>query len=176
MFDSIKLKIAKIIVTKRMKEIKYNVQSFGKIFSQSRQLFLIMPVNETDFKSAISLVQTFEANGRSAIILSKDFMLGFIPQKLHHKVITFGIEDINWFGLPSKKLMEKLSQMNFDAVIDLNRKPDLFCSYAANLVNTILRVGIKKTDSDLFYNLQFENTFDEPDFFYKNFLNSLNMF
>jgi len=74
-------------------------------------------------------------------------------------------------------LEEKLSSLFFNAVLDLNRKDNLFYSYISNIANAPIRVGFQKNDSDKFYNLQImNNIIYTPEVSYKNFLNCLRMF
>jgi hypothetical protein len=44
------------------------------------------------------------------------------------------------------------------------------------LVNAPVKVGFRKSNSDKFYSLQIDNTEDNPEIFYKNLLNCLQMF
>ena len=73
-------------------------------------------------------------------------------------------------------MIEKLSQLRFDSVIDLNRKEDLFYSYASNLVNAKIRIGFSKKGADKYYNFQITNNDIDSDKSYNNFLNCLKMF
>lgn len=135
-----------------------------------------MPENQNDFKGAVETFKNFEGNGKTFTMFLRDFMLGNLPQKIHKNAVCYGIEEITRLSLPTKQLSEKLASMNFDAVIDLNREENNFLSCVSGLVKSPLRIGIIKPGSDKFYNFQIENSNDNSEIFYKNFLNCLQMF
>ena len=87
-----------------------------------------------------------------------------------------GLIDVSKLNLPSNKLMNELAGKSFNAVIDLNRGENLFCSFASNLVESPMRIGFKKKNSDKFYNIQINDSEDNPQISYKNLLNCLQMF
>lgn len=99
-----------------------------------------------------------------------------MPAKFRNRSIEFGVNDLNKLNLPSHKLIDKLSEMKYDGVIDLNRKDELFYSYAANIVNAKIRIGYSKKNSDKYYNFQIANNDVESEVSYSNFLNCLKMF
>jgi ADP-heptose:LPS heptosyltransferase len=90
--------------------------------------------------------------------------------------VEIGITEINKLDLPNHKLINKLVELKFDGVIDLNRTDNLFYSYVTNLVTAKLRIGFAKKGADYFYNFQIaQNEFDSEKS-YNNFLNCLKMF
>ena len=99
-----------------------------------------------------------------------------MPAKFRNKAMEFGVADLNRLDLPGHKLIVKLSDMRFDGVIDLNRKEELFYSFASNLVNAKIRIGFSKKGADKFYNFQIANNEIESEKSYNNFLNCLKMF
>jgi hypothetical protein len=99
-----------------------------------------------------------------------------IPAKFRPSVVDFSLEDLSRLKLPTARLKDKLSTLEFNTVLDLNRKESLFNSYSANLVKANLRVGFTKYNSDKYYNLQVANLEDNAQIVYKNFLNCLQMF
>ena len=99
-----------------------------------------------------------------------------MPAKYRNKAMEFGVADLNKLDLPGNKLIEKLSSMRFDGVIDLNRKDELFYSYASNLVNAKIRIGFAKKGADKYYNFQISNNDIDSEKSYQNFLNCLKMF
>ena len=89
---------------------------------------------------------------------------------------SYEIRDISKIKLPTKKLLSKLSEKNFDVVVDLNRKENLFYSYAVSQVKSQLKIGFEKKDSDKFYNFQVSYKGKEPEEAYKYLVNCLQMF
>ena len=66
--------------------------------------------------------------------------------------------------------------MRFNAILDLNRKENIFCSIVSNLVNAPVKAGFQKNNADKYYNLQIVNKEENPELSYKNYLNCLEMF
>lgn len=108
--------------------------------------------------------------------MTRDFRISLLPQKFHKISIGFGIDDTTKLNLPGKLLCDKLSSLEFNFVIDLNRDENLFYCYAANLVKADFRTGVKTDNSDRYFNIQITGTEDNSEMFYKNFLNCLQMF
>ncbi|OGU84424.1 MAG: hypothetical protein A2W11_10670 [Ignavibacteria bacterium RBG_16_35_7] len=72
--------------------------------------------------------------------------------------------------------MEKLTSLRFNAILDLNRKENIFCSVVSSMVNAPIKVGFKKSNADKYYNLQISNIEENAELSYKNYLNCLEMF
>ncbi len=176
MYDSVKKIIAGYIIANTLKKKQNEPRSFKDLFKDSRSVFLLMPDDENDFKLSVEVFQELEKRGKAITAFTKDFRIGLLPQKFHHNIMGYSPEDLTRVNLPSRLLREKLSGMEFDLVIDLNRPNNLFYSFVANLVNAPFRIGIKKNNSDKYYNLQVSDSKDNPEIFYKNFLNCLQMF
>lgn len=176
MIEKLKGKIGQLFVKKNLKEVKHQVQSFRNFFKKSFSFLILMPEDETDFNYSVEVIRFLEANKKHFHILTYDYRVSLLPLKIRPQVIEHGIDDLNKFKLPSKKFMDKLSELDINAVLDLNRKPNLFYSYAANLVNAPLRIGFSKEDADAYYNIQIINKEENPEISYKNFLNCLSMF
>jgi len=99
-----------------------------------------------------------------------------INPKLRQNLIEYEIRDISKIKLPKKKLISKLSERNFDVVIDLNRNENLFYSFAVSQIKTKLKIGFEKKGSDKFYNFQIACNKKEPEEAYKYLVNCLQMF
>jgi len=173
----IKGKIAQSMIKRKLKEKPSERQSFAGFFKKSFNFLVLMPEDEHDFNHSFNILKYLDDNRKVMWILTNDFRVSLVPIKYRHHVIEITLEDINKFKLPNKKLEEKLSSLFFNAVLDLNRKDNLFYSYISNIANAPIRVGFQKNDSDKFYNLQImNNIIYTPEVSYKNFLNCLRMF
>ncbi|MCX7874729.1 MAG: hypothetical protein N2321_01035, partial [Melioribacteraceae bacterium] len=71
---------------------------------------------------------------------------------------------------------KKLSQLNFDVVIDFNRVEDVFTSAISNIVGSKIKIGFKKNNSEKYYNFLIENKSNDIKMNYLNLLNTLKMF
>ncbi|MEJ2104867.1 MAG: hypothetical protein P8X47_09860 [Ignavibacteriaceae bacterium] len=169
-------KIAGYVVNRKLKEKQNSELSFTGFFKKSFNFFVLMPDDEKDFNSAMDVLHLLDSNEKHFKILTHDYRLSLLPQKFRPGVIDYGIDDVTKLKLPSKDLIEKLQEMNFDIIIDLNRNENLFCSYSANVADAQVRIGMRKSGADKYYNFQYRNSNDNSEIFYKNFLNCLQMF
>ena len=110
----------------------------------------MLPEEEEDFRQSLNILADLEVSNRNIYLLTYDFRVSLLPFSLRGKAIEHGIIDINRLDLPKHKFIEKLKFKNINAVLDLNRKENLFYSYTAILLNPKLRMGFAKKDSDLF--------------------------
>ena len=109
-------------------------------------------------------------------LITHDYRVNTLPIKYRQGIIDYGIADLSKFNLPNKRFEQKLKERQFTAVLDLSKEENLFNSLAANLVQSDVRIGFRKKNSDRYYNFQISNSNDNPEIFYKNFLNCLQMF
>jgi len=176
MIEYLKDKIAMVLVDRKLKHIKHNNLNFTNVFAKSYNFLVILTEEEKDFHHSQQVLSFLDDNRKNSTILTRDFRVSLLPPKYRFKVIEYTIGDINKLNLPGKQLTEKLSSLQVNVVIDLNRSPNLFCSYLCNLVQAEVRIGFAKESSDKFYNLQIVNNDEPAEISYKNFLNCLRMF
>lgn len=176
MIESIKNSISRFLIFNKLKRTELSEQDFSEALRRSGSFLVLMPEDEKDFRASFSVLEYLDHINKSVKILTRDYRISLMPAKFRNRAMEFGVNDLNRFDLPNHKLLEKLSQMNFDGVIDLNRKEELFFSYAANLVKARLRIGYAKKNSDKYYNFQIANNDIDPEISYSNFLNCLKMF
>ena len=176
MFEFLKEKIAEKVIAKQLKDQNFEQHTFTGFFKSSYTFFVAMPEEDRDFTYSLPILNFLAENKKSAMILTRDFKVSLLPQRFKSKAIEYSEKDITKWKLPARQLIDKLSEMQFNVSIDLNRKDSLFHSYIANIVKTPLKIGFVKSDSDKFYNFQIINHEDNPEISYQNFLNCLKMF
>lgn len=176
MIELIKENLSRFLISKKLKNIVLNEQDFSEALKRTGSFVVLMPEDEKDFRASYVVLEYLEQLNKSIKILTRDYRISLLPAKFRNKAMEFGISDLNKLDLPSHKLIEKLSEMRFDGVMDLNRKDDLFYSYASNIINARIRIGFTKKGADKFYNFQISNNDLESVESYNNFLNCLKMF
>jgi len=176
MIEMIKEKIARYLISRQLKNIVLNEQSFSAALKRSGTFLILMPEDEKDFRNCFLVLDYLEHINKTIKILTKDYRISLLPAKFRNKALEISIADLNKLDLPNHKLISKLAEMKYDGVIDLNRKDNLFFSYVANLVKAKIRIGFTKKGADKFYNFQITNNDVDPDKSYNNFLNCLKMF
>ena len=176
MLDLIKEKIAHSVVDWKLKDKQNKDQTFTEFFKKSFNFLILMPQDDADFAHSIQVLYYLEEHKKHATALTYDFRVSLMPLRFRSRVIEHTLADANILRLPSNKIINKLNEMRFNVVFDLNRKENLFYSYIASVVEIPIRVGFAKPSSDMYYNLQIKDSETEPEISYKNFLNCLKIF
>ncbi len=176
MINTIKQKISNAVVQWQLKDHKYSTRSFEGFFRKSFAFLVLMPKNESDFHHALKVLEGLAEAKKKATIFTYDFKVSLIPMKFRPQVIDHGVNDVNSINLPSKRLVSKLSDYDFQVVLDLNREENIFYSYVASLIEVPIRVGFAKEHADKYYNVQLVDNEKSSEISYKNFLNFLLMF
>ena len=176
MIDLIKEKTARYFISRKLKNVVLDQQPFEAALKHSGAFLVLMPEDEKDFRTSFLVLDYLEQLNKTIKVLTRDFKISLLPAKYRNKTVEIGIADINKLNLPNNKLVNRLEEMRFDGVIDLNRMDNLFYSYITNLVKAKLRIGFVKKGSDNYYNFQIANDEVDPEKSYNNFLNCLKMF
>ncbi|HZW37913.1 MAG TPA: hypothetical protein VFF33_01295 [Ignavibacteriaceae bacterium] len=174
--DNIKDKIALGLVNKELKKNEFLDRSFATAFRKSFSFFVIMPTADPDFHHSFEVLRGLDSNKKTLTIFLNDFKVSLLPQVYRRFAMDYNIEDISKLNLPSKKLVEKVTNLSYNAVIDLNRDENVFCSYITSIVNSPIKIGFHKANGDRYYNMQIVDTGQNPESTYKNFINSIQMF
>lgn len=145
-------------------------------FGKTSKILIIMPVDKYDFVISLSLIKHLLSGNKEITLLIFDENEHLIPQIGSIRIEKYTQKDRGRFDVPGNDIRLRLGVQVYDAVIDLNRETDLFCSLCANLVFTDLIVGFDKSDADKFYNFLFIGTENEAEISYNGLLKSLQMF
>lgn len=176
MIDFVKEKLTGLFISKKYKSEEYIARSFRDFFKKSFTFLVLMPDNDTDFHYAIEVLKTLSMNKKHATVFTQEFRANLVPLKYRPQVIEYTSRDIGRFSIPRKKLMERLTSMRFNAILDLNREENLFCSMVTSMVKAPVKTGFQKNNADKYYNLQIINKEENSELSYKNYLNCLEMF
>ncbi|MCH8171387.1 MAG: hypothetical protein IIB07_09735 [Bacteroidetes bacterium] len=174
--DFLKSIIAQYLINKRINNQSIDEITYSSLLKNSYSFLIMMPEEEVDFHHSIYVLEYLKKESKHTTIMTKDYRVSLINPKLRSNLIEHEIRDVNKIKLPTKKLISKLNEKNYDVVIDLNRKENLFYSYAVSQVKSKLKIGFVKKGSDKFYNFQIACNGKEPEEAYKNLVNCLQMF
>ena len=176
MIDTIKKKLAEILVNRSIKEIKSDYSSLSNFYKKIFNILVLMPENDAEFHQSFPVLKFMEETKKNAYIFTHDYRVSLIPAKYRPHVIEHSIGETNRLNLATHKLIEKLKSQNFQAVIDLNIMDNIFFSHIISSLDVPLRIGFKKNNSDKYYNIQINTEVSKPEISYKNLVNCLNMF
>jgi len=176
MIEVIKKKIAQLVINRTFKNVHNGEQSFANFYKRSFNIMVVMPEDEHDFNHSFAVLKYLEESKKNPVLLTYDYRVSLIPVKYKTRVIEHNINDINRLNLPTKKFIHRISEIKYDAAIDLNRTENMLYGYLFNIINAPLKIGFKSENSDKYYNVQIVNNASSAEDSYKNLLNCLQMF
>ncbi|HSD63092.1 MAG TPA: hypothetical protein VLB50_04810 [Ignavibacteriaceae bacterium] len=169
-------KIAGMLVKNKLKDFEIKEHNFREFFKRSFNFFVVMPEDDSDFNHSFIVLNYLEDNRKSITVFTHDYKVNLLPTKFRQKAIGYTIDDVSRLNMPSRRISEKIDQMRFQTVIDLNRQENLFCRYIINRLNAPYKMGFVTGNPDKFYNIQVINRTTGAENSYKNLLNCLKMF
>ena len=176
MIASLKERAARFIVKKRVPVGEFSQRNFSSIFAKTYSFLVLMPSSESDFRFVFPILEYLREQRKNIVVMTYDFRVSLLQPYFKTNAIEHGLRDETKLSLPSKKLLDKLSNMRFDVVIDTNREEILYYSYVAKSLNSQVKIGFARSDSDKYFNLQVINKQNDPETSYKNLLDCLKMF
>lgn len=176
MFEEYKNKMGYYIFKKKIFRKYHASYSFNDFVGKSVDYIIIMPLNEQDYSNSFDVVKYFKIHKKEVTLFLPEHRVNYVEISNNYKHISYNIEDISKFGLPSKQFIEKLDSHKFDVLIDLERENNLFLAAVTSLAKAKFKVGFKKEEIDNLYNFQLVNTKINSEISYRNLLNSLKMF
>lgn len=176
MIEFFKGKTAKFLINRKLRHSKSEEISFTTAFRRSFSFLVVLPDDEIDFHASISVLRFLDDHKKSFQVLTRDYRVSLLPQIYRTRVIEVGISELTKLDLPNHKLTEKLENMRYDAVLDLNRQESLFAVFILQAIPSKVRIGFKRKGSDKYYNLQIVNSEEKAENSYNNYLNCLKMF
>jgi len=176
MIETLKKQAAKLMARRVLRPFRFQERNFSTVYERSFSFLIMMPLDERDFRFATELLTFLKNNKKTLFILTYDYRVSLLPPNLKTNVIEHGVNDLNKFQLPSKKLLNRLNDINFDVIIDMNRTELLFYNYITNSIKSSIKLGFARPNSDKYFNLQVVNNESNPEISYRNLLNCFKMF
>jgi hypothetical protein len=176
MIATLKQRAARFIVSKRIPVAEFSQRNFSSIFAKSYSFLILMPANEADFRFVFPLLDYLREQRKNIVVMTYDFRVSLLQPYFKTNAIEHGLKDETKLSLPAKKLLDKLSNLRFDVIIDANREENLFYSYISKSLNTNVKIGFVRSDSDKYFNFQVISKQNDPETSYKNLLECLKMF
>lgn len=176
MIASLKERAARFIVKKRVPVGEFSQRNFSSVFAKTYSFLVLMPASESDFRFVFPILEYLREKRKNIVVMTYDYRVSLLQPYFKTNAIEHGVKDETTLSLPSKKLLDKLANMRFDVVIDTNRNEILYYSYVAKSLNSQIKIGFARSDSDKYFNLQVINKQNDPETSYKNLLDCLKMF
>ncbi len=176
MISKIKNKIAAFIAVRKFARKQISDKSFGKFFTESKEVLVILPNNVNTLSiDVIELLRFIVIHKKKLFLIHKNILKNYLPTDYEYASLTIREADKTKLGLPTTELTKKIKKYTFDLVIDLNTTTDVFASAISNIPLADFRIGFVKCKSDLFYNYQIPCEINSEKS-HRNLLNSLRMF
>ena len=150
--------------------------SFNNFIENSENYIIILPLNDQDFANSFDIAKYFKIHKKAVTLFLPEHKVNSIEITSNYDYISYDLDDITKFGLPTKSFIQKINESKFDVLIDLERESNLFLTAVTSLFNAKFKVGFKKNDLESLYNFQLANTKINSEISYRNLLNSLKMF
>jgi len=176
MIDTLKEKAARFIIKKKIPETEFSQRNFSSILGKTYSFLVLMPASESDFRFVFPILESLREQRKNIVVMTFDFRVSLLQPYFKTNAIEHGLKDETKLKLPSKKLVDTLLNMRFDVIIDTNREENLFYGYIAKSLNTIVKIGFARSDSDSYFNFQVINKQNDPETSYKNLLDCIKMF
>lgn len=175
MIKSIKNYIAFFVAKKKYLNKKSSPKNFKSLISNSSKILIVLPNNAEDILKALDIPAYFKKYNKEVTLITDEKFLHVAQEEFKFNTITYNEDSISKFGLPNRSLVEKISSLNIDVSLDLNREGNLFLGILANIPKPGLVAGFKKIKADNLYDLQIANHQNNAEISYRNFLNSIQM-
>lgn len=176
MIATLKEQAAKFVIRRKTPITEFSQRNFASLLSKTYSFLVLMPAKESDFRFVFPILEYLREQRKNIVVMTYDYRVSLLQPYFKTNAIEHGVKDETKLSLPSKKLLEKLSSMRFDVIIDSNREEVLFYSYIAKSLNSQVKVGFSRSDSDKYFNLQVINKQNDPETSYKNLIECLKMF
>lgn len=176
MIATLKEQAAKFVIRRKTPIAEFSQRNFASILSKTYSFLVLMPAKESDFRFVSPILDYLREQRKNIVVMTYDYRVSLLQPYFKTNAIEHGVKDETKLSLPSKKLLEKLSSMRFDVIIDSNREEVLFYSFIAKSLNSQVKVGFSRSDSDKYFNLQVINKQNDPETSYKNLIECLKMF
>jgi|BarGraIncu00222A_1022003.scaffolds.fasta_scaffold07352_2 hypothetical protein len=176
MFEELKKYFAHLIVRKKYLKKNASAICYNGFLTNSHNILIIMPKQDKDFFFALDILRYYQIHKKNITLFLPEHKYNAVPEKEKYKYISYSLYQITQLNLPNKNIRKKLKDIEFDAVIDLNRVEDIFFSAVANLVKSKMRVGFKRGLMDNYYNLVIDQKQDDPEIAFRGFLAFIQMF
>lgn len=126
--------------------------NFNDTIKSSQTALFLMPKMSMEFYLARSVVESSLRYFRRVVLVVSENMRELATYR--SEVIVVSKEDESWLKLPTRDLVTRLRDQNFDIAFDLSFSNDIFMSYLCRRSEAKVSVGFVKENSDHFYDMQ----------------------
>ncbi len=133
-----------IIFKKKIFKEFNTTYSFKNFIENSYNYLIILPLNDQDFANSFDIAKYFKIHKKEVTLLLPEHKVNAIEITSNYNYISYGLNDISKFGLPTKAYIAKINEYKFDVLIDLEREDNLFLTAVTSLFQANFKVGFQK--------------------------------
>jgi hypothetical protein len=158
MFDGLKRYIGVRMAEFRCRKDIDSPQPLGNFFSEARSMLVILPFGYDDSivaGHALNAIRSRSPRSRLTLLIS-GIRATPLADPLSSEVIRIDPPDINAFCLPTKSLLNRITQHPYDVAVDLNLDFVLHTPYICRASGARVRVGFARPGMERYYNVQLQ--------------------
>ncbi|OQX85158.1 hypothetical protein B6D60_08320 [candidate division KSB1 bacterium 4484_87] len=139
---------------------KESIVNFNTALTSAKSVLIFMPEKVEDFSAAKNFLRKFkqELPGKKVVICTQQQEINIEKNSHIDGIIFVTSDDVNFFGLPRKKLTQKIAATNFDMILDLNQDFQPVSSYLSRKSNAPLKVCLYNQQKEAFYNFAYRTS------------------
>ena len=179
MLENLRSAIGLAIARFRLRKVPESVISFTSSVSSARYALIIMPLREQVMVPTHAIIELLRRKfpEENLTLVTREHDLSLPPLLPRSTVIRLVKDDVNFFFLPRRSLLDQLSKREFDLAIDLNLDLVLPSGYICRESKARVRVGFIRHRSEMFYNFAIQlNPVLNKEEIYERLANCLEMF
>ena len=116
-------------------------------------ILIVLPDGEVAFDLANLFLEKIKFNDAKIHFLIKDALINFYPKHITESAILFSYKDINSLGTPTHAFVEKIKELGYENMIDLNINFSRFSSFLLRACHPKVRMGFNYDNSKKYYNV-----------------------
>ena len=148
-------------------------------FSGARNVLILLPVGYEEAIIASNALREYRhrLNHLHLTVVNSGTRTTSLIDYPRCEVIRINSTDINKFSLPTRSLLQRIENRDYDTAVDLNLDFVLHTAYICKASGARVRVGFTRPESDVFFNVQLNLKMDgTPQAIYNQFAACLAMF
>ncbi len=155
-----------------------HVQDLTEFYHGAKNILVTLPVGYDDAILAGNALRKMRdrSDKRNFTIIHASTRTTSLADFQRCEVVRIDPGDINRFSLPTRQLLQRALQKDYDVAIDMNLDFVLHTAYICKASRAKVRVGFARPASDIFFNVQLNMHRTTPQALYEGYASCLAMF
>ncbi len=156
MFEALRMGLGLRLARFHYRKAEEPVVSFTSAVTSARRALLIMPLKKREFLPTVMVIDLLKRRFReeNITILSDDHGREAVRLLARSYFIHIMEDEIGPLFLPSRSLIHRIRERQYDIAVDLNLDLVLPSAYICRECGARVRIGFARKNAELFYNFQ----------------------